>query len=591
MSIPGGGAAHKLLHRVAFGCLFVLPVLGSGPIVAATSGAAVPKDDPWTVGREESVSIQIPRVADRPIGADAGPKVRVSAFNLNIDPALEAVLEPATVSQLRTIAERRRAEQPPEGFSITEMEQVSTAITEYLRSRGFIVSYAYLPSQRVDGGQVEIGVLSGTLERVVVEGNHILSSERIRLPFQDLMGQPLRNRALERAILRVRDYPGLAPSAVLSPGTETGTTNLTLRVLERRFDVGLIADNYGSKETGDRRARLQLGWNNPLGLGDQLVVNVLQTFSPSEGTFGGAAYEVPVGWPGFRVGAFYDENTFDYHIGSFDITGESKTGGVYGIQQLVRSREMNINMRLALESKEASFDGGEDLGIQQDNLSIGSISLDVEAVDRIGALGVNSLALGYYHGFPDLLGSMDRNGIGEDGEVSTRRGAVDRAGGEFDKVDLRYQRLQQLSEANSLMLRAFGQYTRDLLTPLEQMTLGGPYTVRAYPTAEHLSDRGAFGSVEYTLNVASLLDNAPAGWDLNLSLFFDYAWGETLQPLASEEQDVDLAGYGAGVHYEYRWGNGNGLLFRVEVATPTTGPEPSNGRDPQYWVRVEYFRR
>lgn len=592
--MPWGRTALKRLCSIAFGFVWCLPILFFGHAVAApasTPGGAVPKEDPWTISEQEPLSIDIPRAAERPISAEEGPRVRVETFDLDIDPALEQALGADKVAQMRNLVESRRAEQPDSGLTIGQMEQVSAALTEFLRNGGFIVSYAFLPTQQVEDGKVTIGVLSGTLGAVVVEGNTMMTSERIRMPFNHLLGDPLRRDTLERAILNVRDYPGLAPSAVLSPGDQVGTTNLTLRVLERRFDIGVIADNYGSEETGDGRGRLRLGWNNPLGLGDRLTVNVLQTFSPSEGTFGGIAYELPAFWRGFSLGAFYDENTFDFDIPPFEVTGESKTGGLFGRQELVRSRELNVNMRLSLETKEASFDGGG-IGEQEDKLSVATLGFDLEGVDRIGALGVNSLTFAYSHGFPDFLGSMDSDGIGDDGEISTRVGASgDRAGGKFDKVTLRYQRLQQINESNSLIFRAYGQYSDDLLTPLEQMTLGGPYSVRAYPTAEFLSDRGAFGSLEYTLNVTSLLETRPDVWDLNLSLFYDHAYGKTLEPLSSEFGSVDIGGVGAGVHYEYRWGNGNGILFRVEVATPSTNEDPTNDRDPQYWLRMEYFRR
>ena len=591
--MPATGGRSARLRQ--FGCHYsvLVPFLVLSAVSHAQSTGSLgasPKDDPWTVRTEEAVGIDIPRAAERPISADDGPRVQVQSFNLDIDAALQAALRPALVAEMRSLVEtRRQSNQPAEGFTIGQMEEVAAAVRDFLRSHDFIVAYAYLPTQQVQDGQVTIGVLSGSLGAVAVEGNRMLSSERLQRPFGVLLGQPLQKKSLEKAILSVRDYPGVAPSAVLSPGTEVGTTNLTLRVLERRAAYAVMVDNYGTEETGDGRARIKADWNNPLGRGDRLTFNVLQTFSPAEGTFGGVAYESPIGGRGLFVGALYDENTFDITSNGLQVGGDSRTMGLFARQSVIRGRELNFDVRLALEVKEAAFDieGLEN----QDDLSVVSLGFDLEAVDRIGALGVNSLAFEYHRGIADFLGSMDEAGVGEDGKLSTRIATSGRAGADFDKYTLRYQRLQQLNLANSLILRAYGQYTKDVLTSLEQMAAGGPYSVRAYPTAEFLVDKGVFGSAEYVLNVSSLLDIIPESWDLNVSAFYDYSEGRVIDALSSERDTVKLGGYGVGAQYEFRWGNGNGVMLRAEVAKPHTNAEPSNGRDPQYWLRAEYFRR
>ena len=123
------------------------------------------------------------------------------------------------------------------------------------------------------------------------------------------------------------------------------------------------------------------------------------------------------------------------------------------------------------------------------------------------------------------------------------------------------------------------------------MSLGGPYGVRAYPIAEFLMDRGYFGSVDYQLNISSLMDSVSDNWDINLGLFYDYAYGQNEDPLDSERSNVGLGGPGGGMQVEYRWGNGYGVLVRVEVAWQVSGPEQSDGDDPQVWARFELFRR
>ncbi len=575
------GAWLKNLSRTGIGLLCAISM--------SAFGQTSSESEPWTLTLDEPVSVEIPKAMERPLSVEDGPQITVERFELDVDPQLAAVLPADLRASMDALLEQRRVAEP--SFTIGKLEQIAGELTDLLRDNNLIVSYAYLPTQEVENGQVVIGVLGGTLGDIHVEGNRSLSADRIASPFGRLVGKPLQGNELESAILNLRDYPGVAPSAVLSPGTEVGTTDLTLRVLERRFNLQAMADNYGSEATGEGRARIRFDWNNPLKRGDRLTVNFLQTFSPADGTYGGVNYEIPVGNRGLSFGALYDLNTFDATGGGIKTGGDSETIAVYARQKLKRSRELNLDLTLDFLSKTASFDPLFTLE-QEDALSVLALGLDLEAVDRIGMLGVNSLQLAYSHGFPDVLGSMGKDGVGDSGKISTRVGSDGfRAGGEFDKVIGRYQRLQQLNSSNAIVLRAFGQWSNDMLSPLEQLSLGGAYTVRAYPTAQELVDKGAFGSAEYTLNATSLMNIPSRNWDLNFSLFYDYAYGKLVNALQSERSTVKLGGYGAGVHFEYRWPGGQGVLLRLEVASPTTNLDTDNGRDPQYWLRFEYFRR
>src|SRR5262249_55504732 len=109
--------------------------------------------------------------------------------------------------------------------------------------------------------------------------------------------------------------------------------------------------------------------------------------------------------------------------------------------------------------------------------------------------GVNRVAFSYTHGFNDLFGSLaayDPATVAAGGSTPNRLGAS-RA---FDKVAIQVQRLQRLSQYSSLMLRLDGQYTSDPLVSLEQFSMGGPDSVRAYPVAEVLAEKGGVASLE-----------------------------------------------------------------------------------------------
>jgi hemolysin activation/secretion protein len=222
--------------------------------------------------------------------------------------------------------------------------------------------------------------------------------------------------------------------------------------------------------------------------------------------------------------------------------------------------------------------------VSEDNLTVASLYFAAEVVDRLGNGGINQFDLRYHQGIPDFLGSMDESGNG--GESTRTGGSGESAGGDFKKINLRYQRLQRISSRNSLLIRAEAQFSDDLLTSIEQFMIGGPNSVRAYPVAQYLGDKGAFASLEW---IIELVDKPNASF--SMSAFADFANGKLNDPLANEIADQDLSGWGIGFSFTHTGNSGNQFSFRLDVATPISDFDPTNGDDPQFYGSFSYAFR
>jgi hemolysin activation/secretion protein len=97
----------------------------------------------------------------------------------------------------------------------------------------------------------------------------------------------------------------------------------------------------------------------------------------------------------------------------------------------------------------------------------------------------------------------------------------------------------------SLYLRVSAQQTGNNLDSYEKFALGGPYSVRAYPSGDTLADKAALASAEWRQPL-------PAVWGRALEgiVFYDYAHG-TLDatPWINGANHVTLSGFGAGLNY------------------------------------------
>jgi hemolysin activation/secretion protein len=268
-------------------------------------------------------------------------------------------------------------------------------------------------------------------------------------------------------------------------------------------------------------------------------------------------------------------------VSSADSEGDTRVDEIGYRHDFARTRLGSGSIGLAFNVKRAEF-RAPPVAIYDDKLTTARLEGQLERVDT-RFQGVNRIAASYTHGFNGLLGALEKYDPNAS-QAASRLGAS----GEFDKIAVQLRRLQRLTQYTSLVLRLEGQYSNDPLLSLEQFSLGGPDSVRAYPVAEVLAEKGGFASLEFVAGAPGFASRPAFGgntWGqvLQVSLFADYAKGELNDPLVGTQQgSVELAGVGGSLQF-----NVPGSVFaRLDVATPLTSAEASNGRDPQYYLRV-----
>lgn len=556
---------------------------------AATPGGALPRTDTrlQTDAAQPADVFQVPKMSERPLGLEEGPRLKVTSFKLI--GATDRPEEGVSVKDLNGILDAALKAQPETGYTVNQLHEIAGRVGDYYHKAGFMLAQAFVPAQQVLNGEVTIEVLVGRLGAIRVEGNKSYSAERLTKPFDDLLGGPVEKGEVESSLLRVTDYPGLSAFGVFSAGQAVGTTDLLIQVQkEDRVEFNASLDNYGSQFTGEYRGQLGLTWNNVSGHADRATFYVLDAFDPddsnSQGLYGGADYTFPFFSPANSMSLSYSTNAFDVGqaLRDLDIAGDSAIADATFRRVFSRSRLGTAYWGLGFAYKEANFKQ-QDVTLNKDKLSVAHLDFFADHIDT-RLRGVNQFSMTISHGFDDLLGSLDAYDRQTDPK-SSRVGA----GGEFTKYELSLQRLQRMSQNTSLLMRLSGQYSPDPLLSLEQLTLGGPDTVRAYPTAEILADKGAVASLEVIFNAPGFASRpAPGGksWGqvFQVSLFIDYAHGELNNALANEDDNVDLSGWGGALQFNFP----GHFYARADVATPITDRDPSNGRDPQYYIRFAY---
>jgi hemolysin activation/secretion protein len=586
--------------------MFLCASVQAGPVElpdSARPGAVRPEqENPAKVPQASTIEVlQVPPVIDRPLSVEECPCVIVKEFRLlNAEDMPEYSI---ALADIQKILEEKQQQQPEQGYSMGQLQEVANSVREYYREKGLILSQVVVPVQTVQAGVVDLELFIGRLGRVLVEGNAMYSSEVLARPFRDLIGKPINKADIEATLLRLTDYPGLTIFGVFQPGQEVGTADIVLKTQkEKRFDVAFRVDNHGTRETGERRFRTVIDWNNPTGGADVITGTIQQTYNPKNSDYHSLEYKRFLGDGSYSMAAFINHNAFDVggQFKSSNIHSESEQKSLTFEKSFIRSRIKNISANVTYK-KEHEYTRTSGIQTNEDNLSVFQWGLDYDSVDQFnpfraeeGGGGINFATLELSQGVNDLWGAMGssaESNLLPASQRPSRGGRGDKlAEGEFTKFFGTVTRLQTVRKNISLLLRADLQWSPDLLVPLEQYSVGGPDNVRAFPPNQILWDRAFMYSFELLFNAPFIADkvafqNRTWGELLQVGVFYDAATGRVNSPTPADKNGyATLKGPGLSLRFNLP----GSIESRIFAAWEVGGDAIANNRRPNIWGDLTY---
>ncbi len=517
------------------------------------------------------------------IETEAGaPRMLVRGFRIRgVAPHEDLGITQQAVEQLvRNEARKLVAGEAAQGFTLSMFEVLTRAVSNFYRKRGYFLARAFIPEQKVSDGIVTITIIEGFLDQVVFRDNRLYSDEQLADVFDDLIGEPVFLDDIERAVFITNDFPGLEARALFGPGLKPGSAAIQLGVVEDTSGGFLSWDNHGSFYTGEYRLRGNYGANNLFGQADRLDTNFIFTLDPQNSLYLDVSYEQPVLNYDFLTGGGYSWNNFDVggNLEDLKINGESTILNGYLTYLFRRKRTERMSATVDLSLKEAESFVINTLE-SRDRLTVISLQGLYQGTSWSGSGNYQQLSFTLSLGLDDFLGSMDSNGDELSGRTT---GAGDFAGGDFTKSNIDYLFLLKMADLQSLTFRVSLQATSDALTSLEQFSLGGPGTVRAYPVAEALMDEAQLFSVEWRADASGAVETSFFR-GLQLFAFYDYANGSLNDPLNNDIDKVKFSGIGFGAEIE-PWED---LKGRIQFAFDL-GDSPSDNQSLPFYFSLQY---
>jgi hemolysin activation/secretion protein len=420
--------------------------------------------------------------------------------------------------------------------SLDDLESAADRISAFYRQRGYLVARGYVPPQQIEHGIVRITVSEGRYGRVGIDNRSRTRDavlERFLSPLH--AGKVIDEHALTRATLLAQDAAGTTgANATIAPGLLPGTSDMTLQMPKARpLSGSLQADNYGQTTTGAARLIGALQWNNPLGIGDQLGARLLGSFTGQ--FYGNVGYTAPLGGSGLAWGAGYTRSTYSVggQFDDLDAYGSANVWSTFLSYALLRAPAANVYTTLGYDHKLLSdhlgaFDSVDDKNSDVVRLAL-SGNLTLEKSITTFDTGVQQGNLRFKSPQPAQVASQ--------------------IAGSFTKFVFALTHTQVLgrqSNGTQLYFSLNAQASSRNLDSSEQISLGGPYAVRAYATGDAPVDEAYIATLEVRQTVKQSL--VPVL--VTLSGFADTADGKVVaHPVVPGSNHVRLSGIGVGATF------------------------------------------
>jgi hemolysin activation/secretion protein len=418
-----------------------------------------------------------------------------------------------------------------------DLEALRLALTHYYINKGYINSGAIIPDQTVTDGVVTLRIIEGELSRVEVIGNERLRASYIQNRLALDAGPPVNLNALQRRLQLLQQDPLIQQlNAELSPGIGPGDSILHVRVHERLpYSVWMGFNNYQSPTVGAERGLLSLEHRNLTGYGDSLSV----TYAGSEGVNPqlDAFYTFPLTARDTTVTLEYRKNDFTAIEEPFDPLDIDSHSDIYGFtvrHPVYRTPTQEFAFALTGEhlENEQSLLGTPfsfSPGVKNGKSKVTALRWAMEWIDRsptrvIAARSRFSLGL-------DLWDATTNPTKLPDGRFFSWLG--------------QFQWAQRWGARNiQTLMRMDLQLANEPLLPLEQIAVGGRFSVRGYRENRLVRDNAFVASLEGGIPVIS---NQRWADTVQLVPFFDFgtAWNTTI----ATPSPRTLASVGVGLRW------------------------------------------
>jgi len=432
-----------------------------------------------------------------------------------------------------------------------EMQRCADQISDAYSLKGYITSYAYVDTSKLNEGILEVKCVEGKVGNIKIEGNRYFSTrvyeQRIELKKGDIFNLKL----LKNNVYRTNKHPDRKVIPNVQPQDTLESTDVLISVKDKLpLHLILDYDNYGSENILYKRYKNVVVHNNITGHDDSLFIKAQQAEADAQRIYD-LDYFLPLNnkwkWELYYMPA-KRENYYYGNLEEIDLEKNAYKWYTYLYQTAFSepNRELIFNYGFVQKFIKFFWDSGTGRG-QETSKDLHCALLwgfDYMSSDDYGTWVVSEDA---EKGIPRMFGGSTR----EDNSCTVRG-----AGNKYFKNKMIVARKQKLFWDVDLNLKVGGQYSTQALGGVNSYAIGGYQGLvdnRGYPRAELVMDSGyslagGFSFPAYFLPKSVRLPfcNGPVYNNLKLFTFTEYAKGYKRSPQPTDDRRKSIASAGCG---------------------------------------------
>ena len=423
-------------------------------------------------------------------------------------------------------------------LAYADLRNILQEVSFYYRSKGFLAT-AFLPEQDIKDGKIQIFIMEGKIGKIEIKADVKkelnISRERIsKFIFNKINPNEILNIVqLDRNIRNLNNTPGINAIAQLVEGDKLGETNIVISASNTKtLSTTSLVDNNGSRSSGYERVTNILNFDSVFNKGERFSITDVIT----EGShYYAGSVTIPLGYDGLQT--TFRVSKMEYDLGapfaSTDPTGYSTEFFLGFNKELMIMPDKSLTSSLSFSRNDYVNDLNTGSNSNKD-ITKSLLNLTFNNQDKYFSGGANTVAFTGTFGSLDLTDNMSNY----DTDQLTAK-----ADGEYWKLAINANRFQRITDTVSAVVKFNGQYTDKNLDGAEQLSLGGPNAVRAYPSNEAAGDQGFVSSLEFNKTLPK---------NRRLTFFYDYgkiqlhkqAWENWNSTNTSLKNHYDLHGVG-----------------------------------------------
>ena len=490
----------------------------------------------------------LPPVPSPPEGEPAKPLGQIRVFVRDIFVTGNTVFSDAEIAEVTSPYKNRT-------LTTEDLERLRLSLTLLYVNRGYITSGAVIPDQDVQAGIISYHIIEGRLTRIDVEGNDWFRAGYLRDRVERGVDTPLAIGPLQERLQLLQQDPRLEHvNAELRPGDNRGESTLNLRVKEASpWKAWLDFNNYQTPVVGAERGLATVAHQNLTGNGDPFSF----TYGRSRGVnpIIDTSYSLPLNRYDTTFTGSYRRNDFlvvDQSFRFLDLNSEAEIIGFTLRQPIYRSLTDEFAVAITgerLYNKITSiFDNTPGVTSPSTLFIPGSSSTGVSTVSAL------RFSQEYVHRTPSSVFAVrSRFSVGLDvlgATINSRDAHTDNGdalpSGRFFSWLGQTQALKRFDELAGMQLlgQMSLQVANNRLFPLEQIPVGGRFSVRGYRENTLIRDNAFLASIESRFPLMSYATGEPL---LQFAQFVDF--GQAWNTRVSTPEPDFLASAGLGVRW------------------------------------------